>query len=214
MNPVEDVKKTVEKATGYARPNRAEAAALLRRRKPRLLHFKSDGMVPNNPTLAVVMYRSALGPSSKFDTAAVFEELFAANGWGDSWRNGIYDFAHYHSKTHEVLGIARGQARVELGGSNGRKLELNAGDIVVMPAGTSHRRLSASADLLVVGAYPAQGSYNECRPSRDDCETTMKHITKVPLPRKDPPYGKDGPLLSAWVEQRAASPGKPARRAL
>ncbi len=43
-----------------------------------------------------------------YDPAAVFETLFAANGWTGSWRDSMYVWLHYHSNTHEVLGIARG----------------------------------------------------------------------------------------------------------
>ena len=37
--------------------------------------------------------------------------------WGRGQRHdGIYSFVHYHSMIHEALGIARGNARVQLGG--------------------------------------------------------------------------------------------------
>jgi uncharacterized protein YjlB len=65
------------------------------------------------------------------DPAAVFERLFELNGWGGSWRNGIYDYVHYHPRTHEVLGIASGKARVRFGGDEGRSIALKAGDVVV-----------------------------------------------------------------------------------
>jgi uncharacterized protein YjlB len=80
--------------------------------------------------------------------AAIFEELFERNGWGDSWRNGIYDYAHYHSRIHEVLGVARGHPRIRFGGAKGRALKLKAADVVILPAGTGHERLSGSKDLL------------------------------------------------------------------
>jgi uncharacterized protein YjlB len=51
-------------------------------------------VIPNNPKLALVLYRNPIRLSGKFDPAAVFEELFERNGWGDSWRNGIYDYPH------------------------------------------------------------------------------------------------------------------------
>ena len=132
------------------------------------------------------------------DAAAVFEELFGRNGWGDSWRNGIYDYVHYHSRIHEVLGIARGHARVRFGGHKGRTFRLKAGDVVILPAGTGHQSLSASKNLLVVGAYPRTGQYDECKGSPAEHERALKSIPKVPLPTKDPVYGVDGPLLQLW----------------
>ena len=81
------------------------------------------------------------------DPAAVIEDVFDRNGWGDGWRNGIYDYLHYHSRIHEVLGIARGSAKVRLGGNRGRTLKLGAGDVVILPAGTGHQCLAASKDF-------------------------------------------------------------------
>ncbi|HVQ78736.1 MAG TPA: hypothetical protein VMS82_02085 [Pseudolabrys sp.] len=100
---------------------------------------------------------------------------------------------------HEALGIASGHARVQLGGHVGEVFELKAGDVVVLPAGTGHQRLSSSDDLLVIGAYPPEGTYNLCRgdnpAERDKALTT---IPKVPLPESDPVLGEDGPLLKLW----------------
>ena len=93
---------------------------------------------------------------------AVFEDLFEANGWSDSWRDGIYNYAHYHSGIHEVLGIARGTGRVQFGGPKGRTLILKAGDVAILPAGTGHQCLKASGDFLVVGAYPPTGTFDIC----------------------------------------------------
>src|SRR5579862_9121734 len=105
--------------------------------------FADDGIVPNNPVLPLVLYRGALG--SDGDLALRCERMFAANGWPGAWRNGIYGHHHYHSTAHEVLGIARGSARVRLGGEHGATVELRAGDVVVIPAGVAHKRECASA---------------------------------------------------------------------
>ena len=85
----------------------------------------------------------------------MFEDLFEANGWGNTWRDGIYDYVHYHSQIHEVLGIARGKGRVRFGGNKGRIFTLKAGDAAILPAGTGHPCLSADDGFLVVGGLPA-----------------------------------------------------------
>jgi uncharacterized protein YjlB len=130
----------------------------------------------------------------------VFEVLFKLHGWVDKWRDGIYPYLHFHTKTHEVLGIARGHARVRFGGKRGRMLELKAGDVVSLPAGTGHRRLSASDDLLVVGAYPEGSAYNEPKPDEIEAAQARKNIAGVPVPPCDPVYGRDGPLTKLWTK--------------
>ena len=112
--------------------------------------FADDGETPNNPRLPLVLYRGAVALEGS-DPAAAFERCFARHGWPDGWRNGIFAFHHFHSHTHETLGIARGRARVEFGGARGREVDLEAGDVAILPAGCGHRRVSSSADLLVVG---------------------------------------------------------------
>jgi uncharacterized protein YjlB len=157
--------------------------------------FADDGTVPNS-RLPLVVYRGALPDDG--DRAAACEEMFARNGWPDSWRNGIYPFHHYHSTAHEVLGIARGHARVRLGGENGASVELRAGDVVVIPAGVAHKREDASGDLLVIGSYPKGQHPDMCRaePARHD--GARAEIERVPLPGRDPVTGGPRPLLECW----------------
>jgi len=197
MPALETLKKITEKATGWARPTAGDLDRLVRARKPRTFRFKDDGIIPNHPHWPLVIYRGAVQSKEDFDPAAVFEDLFERNGWGDSWRDGIYDYVHYHSRIHEVLGIARGQGKVQFGGLKGRAITLKAGDVAILPAGTGHQCLSAGKDLLVIGAYPSTGSYDECARS-EDRKAALKIIPKVARPRKDPVYGGEGPLLKLW----------------
>ena len=98
------------------------------------------------------------------------------------------------------LGIARGRATVQLGGERGETLELAAGDVAVLPAGTGHQRLSGSADLLVIGAYPPEGTYDLCRGDNPaDRAKALTTIPKVPVPASDPVGGKDGALPKLWT---------------
>jgi uncharacterized protein YjlB len=69
--------------------------------------------------------------------------------------------------------------------------------VAILPAGTGHQRLNASEDFLVIGAYPASGAYDECR-SLEDRKKAIPVIPRVARPRKDPVYGKDGPLMGIW----------------
>ena len=197
---LEDIKRTAERLTGLARPSAAIAQSLVRKRKANPFHFSDDGLTPNHPSWPLIHYRSVVKLDDRFDPAAIFEVLFDAHGWRDGWRDGVYDFLHYHSSTHEVLGIARGHATIRFGGARGRNLEIKAGDVIVQPAGTGHQRISASRDLLVVGAYPAGSDYDELRSTKADHDRALRAIAKTRAPRTDPVYGSKGPLKQLWID--------------
>lgn len=207
MTVVEDAKRLVENMTGFGKPKPKQLTGLTRAVTPRRHRFKDDGATPNNPSLPLLHYPSAIVLPKEFDPAAVIETLFARHGWNDSWRDGVYDFLHFHTRTHEVLGIARGSVRVRFGGKRGKIIALKAGDAVVLPAGTGHQRVSQSQDLLVVGAYPASGGrYDEPQPKDVDHEAAVAAIAKTRLPAKDPIYGGEGPLRKAWHERARRVP--------
>ena len=157
--------------------------------------FADDGIVPNNK-LPLVLYRGALGAAG--DLAPRCEDMFAANGWPGAWRNGIYGHHHYHSTAHEVLGIARGSARVRLGGENGAIVELRTGDVVVIPAGVAHKRESASGDLLVIGSYPKGQRPDICQADAAAHRKAADNVARVALPASDPVTGRADPLVDCW----------------
>ncbi|BEV43957.1 cupin [Afipia carboxidovorans] len=177
-------------------PSDRELRRAVASQKPITRLFKDDGIVPNHPRWPLVIYRRAVKLRGH-DPAALIDALFGMNNWDKSWRDGIYDFVHYHSQVHEVLGVARGEGRVEFGGVKGRILALKAGDVAILPAGTGHRLIESSRNFLVVGAYPPEGSYDECTDTRDR-GSAIKSIKLVRRPKSDPVYGKSGPLLSLW----------------
>src|SRR5216684_9154306 len=160
--------------------------------------FADDGIVPNNPALPLVVYRGALPAAG--DRASACERMFARHGWADSWRNGIYPHHHYHSTAHEVLGIACGNAWVRLGGEAGQTVELDAGDVVVIPAGVAHKREAASSDLLVIGAYPRGQHPDIGRADSAAHDRALPAIAAVPLPEADPVTGRSDPLIECWRE--------------
>jgi len=164
--------------------------------EPLAIVFKDDGLVPNNP-MPFLVYKGAV-TLDRGEPEAAIEKLFGANGWGAMWRNGVYDFLHYHATVHEVLGIARGSARVRFGGDKGKVLEISAGDVAILPAGTGHQCLSASSDFSVVGAYPPGPPMDLQRPTPEAHVKALKTIPMVALPPTDPVMGKDGPLVKLW----------------
>ena len=164
--------------------------------KPLTFVFADDGLVPNNP-LPFVFYKGAIDVANDHPERTI-EKLFDANGWGDMWRDCIYDYLHYHSTVHEALGIARGHARVRFGGDAGKELEVSAGDVAILPAGTGHQCLSASDDLSVVGAYPPGPKMDLQRATPEAHAKALKTIPMVALPKTDPVMGKDGPLVRLW----------------
>ncbi len=155
-------------------------------RDPETHRFEDDGAIPNS-NLPVLVYHDGDRDG--------FEELFADNGWLGAWRNGIFDFHHFHSTAHEVLGVVSGSARVMLGGPSGREFEVRAGDVLVLPAGTGHCNLGSSEDFLVVGAYPDSMRWDIRRGDPDEHDEVLANIRAVPLPSKDP---VGGALSELW----------------
>jgi uncharacterized protein YjlB len=165
---------------------------------PLTFMFADDGRIPNNPDLPLVLYRGGIDLAGTPDPEQVIEKTFHRNGWGQSWRNGIYPYPHYHSMIHEALGIARGRAKVRFGGERGTDLDLMGGDVVVLPAGTGHQGLWASPELVVIGAYPPIGRLDLCRGSKADHARAVESIPQVPRPVSDPVFGRRGPLIGLW----------------
>lgn len=171
------------------------APAKLQTKQPQQLLFDSDGVIPNSP-LPVLIYRQV---GLDGDLAAAFERVFATNQWPPQWRDGIFDYHHYHSNAHEALGVAAGSAEVMLGGEQGQAVHRQAGDLVILPAGTGHCRIEQSADFLVVGAYPAgQEQYDMQRADSSTLDASVERIARVAMPQADPLYGSQGALAHAW----------------
>lgn len=164
-----------------------------------LEHFDDDGAFPNSK-LPLLLYKSAVARGEA--SPERMEELFAMGGWPPAWRSSIFTYHHYHSTAHEALGIASGSAHLTLGGPNGREFEVAAGDVIVIPAGVVHRRLSSSPSFLVVGAYPPGQSWDLLRGEPGERPLADQNIARVPLPKTDPVAGADGPLIREWTKAR------------
>lgn len=162
------------------------------------LMLERNDWVPNNPRLPVLLYPDAIAIQGG-DAAALIEATFADNGWPPQWRDGIYDYHHYHTEGHEVLGVASGHARVMVGGPNGHVLEVKAGDVLLLPVGTGHCNLRASEDFLVVGAYPPGQHADIC--CQAPTAAQLASIDHLPFPQRDPVQSVDGALSRYWAIQ-------------
>jgi uncharacterized protein YjlB len=151
-------------------------------------HAPPGDRIPNHPRFPVLVYRGVEGLTD----ASAARALFAEHGWGGSWVDGILPFHHFHSTSHEALAVVAGQATVELGGPQGESFEVSAGDVLVLPAGTGHRRATDRDGFTVVGAYPAgQEDYDLLR-GEDPAELTAarERIAALPAPPDDPVGGE------------------------
>lgn len=163
--------------------------------RPELVQLSRNGWMPNNERLPVLLYRNVLTLEGR-DPAGPFEAQFERNGWPPQWRDSVYDFHHYHSTAHEVLGFVGGHAKLMLGGENGYRLDVHAGDVVVLPTGTGHCKLEASSDFLVIGAYPPDQHWDICRSAPS--EEAVARMHSLPFPNSDPVAGAKGALTTIW----------------
>lgn len=175
---------------GFFIPNTMFTAKM----KPEKLFFKDDKKIPNSK-LPLLIYRSAV--PDEFDASRLINQ-FAANQWTNAWDNGIYSYHHYHSTTHEVLGVYAGSATLHLGGESGEKVSVKAGDILIIPAGVGHKKLQASSDFAVVGAYPEGRDWDLLKGEPGERPQADKNIAALPIPKTDPLFGKDRGLTTIW----------------
>ena len=160
------------------------------------LQLSENGNFPNNGELPVLLYKNVFS-FSETDPAATIEKAFSDNNWGGSWRNGIFSYHHYHTTAHEALGVYGGWAEVQLGGPGQEPIRIEKGDLVVLPAGTVHKKLDSGDGFAVVGAYPDGQDY-DMNYGEENLQKMQEIISKVQLPKNDPVFGTDGKMFEYW----------------
>ena len=150
---------------------------------------KPNGMVPNS-RFPLLVHRQGI-PGGGDDAVRT---RFRQNQWLNNWRYpGIYTYGHFHSTTHECLGCSAGWMEIEIFGKGGPKLRLEAGDVVVMPAGVSHAMIGCSDDIVMIGGYPDGRDWDNIQDAHLDepgHRAAAKRIMMLPIPDKDPVTGK------------------------
>ena len=172
--------------------------APIKTKEPRVIThlIKDNGTIPNS-RLPLLIYQGAL-VLPKDDPASAIEALLRSHQWGDDWRNGIFTYHHYHSTAHEALFVYSGSAKVQMGGEPGLIATINAGDVIIIPAGVGHKNLGSSSDFHVVGAYPPQQKVDMNYGREGERPRVDQNIARVATPAFDPVFGKSGPLLDHW----------------
>jgi uncharacterized protein YjlB len=158
--------------------------------------LQDDGVFPNS-RLPALLYKGALDIPLLFPAAHV-KHLFEKNGWSNSWDAGIFEYQHYHSVTHEVLGIYKGQTKLQLGGASGPKIFIEKGDVLIVPAGVAHKNLGAEDSVGVIGAYPGGSDYDMNYGKPGERPGTDKNINSLSAPVSDPVMGEHKGLTTIW----------------
>lgn len=160
--------------------------------------FKNNGRIPNNDRLPLLLIRDTVA-AGVGDPASWFEHCFESHDWGGNWRWTVYPYHHFHSTNHEVLGVARGEAALMLGGENGRRIHVRQSDVLIIPAGVGHMLLEDSGGFQVVGGYPGGIEPDVILAGDPDLDSARERIEKLPIPAEDPLGGRDGPLFHYWT---------------
>lgn len=155
------------------------------------LHYLTpSGHFPNNELEPTTFYSSVFPKDRDSEQiASDFETLFSANGWGQSWRDIIYPYQHYHSTAYEVLGVFSGHDRVRLGGDDPDTtvtIDLQPGDALLIPPGVAHISLGRSEDFSCVGAYPLGQDPDLLLGKPEELQQARENIRNVPQPPIDP----------------------------
>jgi uncharacterized protein YjlB len=157
-------------------------------------YFENDGVIPNNK-LPLLIYKNAL----QYLSDKNFQYAFSKNNWTNNWQDIVLDYDHFHSNTHEVLGLAKGIARLKIGGDNGEIVLVETGDVIIMPAGVGHYSLDNSLDYQFVGGYPNGAEWNSILSLKnEDSISIIEEILNIPIPDSDPIFGNKGPLFDFW----------------
>lgn len=151
--------------------------------------------MPNNPRFPALLYKNVLTQAQSTNPRDL-EDLFTRNGWQPRWRDGVYGYHHYHTTAHEALGFVGGSARLMLGGPRGREVDVEAGDVLVLPAGVGHCTMRTDKRFLAIGAYPPGQDWDLCKTTAD--VAALERIRHLPAPTSDPVEGSEGLLLDLW----------------
>lgn len=160
-------------------------------------YLSDDGQFPNNRDLPVLFYKGVLNIPF-FLKGISIRRLLKKNGYFNFWKDKIYEYHHYHSNTHEVLVVCKGKTKLLLGGEDGTIVEIEKGDVIVLPAGVAHKNMSADTSIACIGAYSGGKDFDMNYGKQEERVQAEKNIREVPIPSRDPVLGLKGVLQKYW----------------
>ncbi|CAG9988844.1 unnamed protein product [Clonostachys byssicola] len=214
--------------------------------EPILYDIKPTALIPNslNPLL---LYKGVFLKDGKVDAVRALD-TFRSNGWDVQWvtRYGRQQRSHYHAYTHEMMIVLSGPGIIRWGSADlsddpeehtygdayeksGVEVEVEPGDVFVIPAGVAHKSYNPQAEgeafgvltgsargiesfkprekvaelplhgFMMMGAYPVGNSWNWGE-GGDDIGNYHK-IWNIPNPKFDPLVGANGGIHKYWKQQ-------------
>jgi uncharacterized protein YjlB len=160
------------------------------------IYCVDDGIFPNN-VLPVLLYKNVLKLPFLFPGDFI-KNIFERNNWSNAWKAGIFTYHHYHSNTHEVLGVYKGKTKIVLGGESGNLIEIQKGDVLIIPAGVAHKNLGSENQVGIIGAYPNGKNYDIKYGRKDERPDADINIENVPIPETDPVWGAFLGVAKIW----------------
>ncbi|TQN66703.1 hypothetical protein CSHISOI_08839 [Colletotrichum shisoi] len=175
----------------------------------------AHGLLPNTSiqNKPLLIYHGVLTPSSSSSSSsppsasAIEAHLRSVGVVEPQWRHTMYTTTHHHSTTNEVFCVSAGRAGLCFGGeADPHRVEpvVEAGDVLVVPAGVAHRLLEdldldLDLDLdggrfEMVGSYPGGHDWDMCY-GRQGEEAKAGDIGRVAWFSSDAVYGDDGPVV-------------------
>lgn len=164
-------------------------------------HIKENRPFPNNELPVLYWPKAVEEWTNEKKAGQKVLALFEKNGYTNGWVNGIFPYHHFHSNTHEVLACIAGEAKVQLGGPDAETYTFAKGDVLLLPAGVAHKRLEATADFQIVGAYP-NGQKPDMQKGDTESYEDLKHrALQVKVPETDPLDGAAGAVQQHWENE-------------
>ncbi|KAH7245476.1 hypothetical protein BKA59DRAFT_475855 [Fusarium tricinctum] len=211
--------------------------------EPIVYYLKSTKLIPNSPK-PLLLYKNAFVRDGQVDRTAAFD-TFHKNQWDVQWvvRYGQYQRSHYHSQTHEVMVVVSGPGRIRWGVADlsddwkehtygkgyedgGLDIEVNVGDVFVIPAGVAHKSYDPHATsaefgcltgaargieaenpriavaevplegFCMMGAYPRGFSWTW--DEGGDSAEDFESVWRIDNPVADPVTGQNGGINKYW----------------